>query len=87
MKNIFHRLDNEQLQSMTTEEIYALLKKYKSEIANLKKSPFRKKMLETECCYVQRELEFRLRWSRDDHDFSGYAHAGDRHAVNTRTIL
>jgi hypothetical protein len=77
MKNKnFHRLDNERLQSMTTEELYALLKKHKSEIANLKKTPFRKKMLETECCYIQRELEFRLRWSRHDNEFSGYARIG-----------
>jgi len=58
---------------MTTEELYTLSKRYKSEITNLRKASYKKKILEMECCYIQRELEFRSAWTKHEGEILRFA--------------
>ena len=62
----FQVLSNDELEAMTSEELITLMSKHKSEIANFKRSHFKKKILEMECCYIQRELEFRSTWLKSE---------------------
>ncbi len=62
----FQVLSNDQLKAMTTEELITLMNKHKAEIVNFKRSHFKKKILEMECCYIQRELEFRSTWLKTE---------------------
>ena len=68
-------LSNDQLQSLTTEELHTLIKKYKADITSFKRSHFKKKMIEMEYCYIQRELEFRLSWPRLERETLRFAQA------------
>jgi len=68
-------LSNDQLQSMTTEELQTLTKKYKADIATFKRPHFKKKLLEMEYCYIQRELEFRLSWPKFERETLKFARA------------
>ena len=76
MKNRnFSILSNDQLQSMTTEELHTLIKKYKADIVSFKRPHFKKKILEMEYCYIQRELEFRLSWPKFERETIRFAQA------------
>jgi len=69
----FQVLSNDHLEAMTIEELITLMSKHKAEIATYKRSHFKKKILEMECCYIQRELEFRSTWLKTESETLKFA--------------